>query len=124
MPVFERRDCCAHCRLGQIERFGGSRNVLPLGDRNKDPKLLKRHTHHHTTIPRRRTPLAGTAHGLPFRRCGGEATSLPLRRARCRPTARIGSPMMVTDPKRVGALRVLWPDQRVSLMSARESVAM
>src|SRR5262249_17241911 len=106
------------------QRFGGSRNVLPLGDCNKDPKLLKRHTHDYTTMPRRCTPLARTAQRLPFRRCGGEATSLPLHRARCRLTARIGRPMMVTDPKRVGALRVSWPDQRVSLMSARESVAM
>ena len=61
MPPLERRDRRAHRRLGQVQHFGGSSDVLPLGDRNKDPKLLKRHTLDHTIIPLRRTLPARTA---------------------------------------------------------------
>jgi hypothetical protein len=48
MALLEGCDRCTYRRLTQIHRLGRTRDMLPLCDRNKDSKLLKRHNPHRT----------------------------------------------------------------------------
>jgi hypothetical protein len=54
MPRLERRDRVTGRRLREVQRPGGLRHVLALGDRDKDSQLLQRHALSPRSIPRRR----------------------------------------------------------------------